>query len=166
MQLPAVHFLPAQLDELQARVADFESALRYGQPTPPLALTADEINILIETNPGLQPFKDKLRVSIVDGHLEGLISVSLADIGLSVFKHRHLHGRATFAVSIQQGTLRVMADQIFIKGKPLPSLIMRRIRQRNLAEKVNQDRRASIALEQLQAIEVRDGKLWVLPRTD
>jgi hypothetical protein len=166
MQLPAAHVPPAQLDELQSRVAAFELALRYGQPTPSLALTADEINILLETNPGLQPFKDKLRVSIVDGHLEGLISISLADLGLPFLRARHLNGKAIFTVLLEHGRLRVVADQIYLKGKPLPALMMRRVRQQNLAEKVNQDPRASIALEQLQAIEVKDGKLWVVPRAD
>ena len=55
--LPTVQMPPAQLDAAQRRLDGFIDAIRGGRPTPPLALTADEINALVGVVPGAQPWR-------------------------------------------------------------------------------------------------------------
>ncbi len=71
---------------------------------------------------------------------------------------------STFGVRLKDGHLRVNAEHLLVKGKPLPRLYMRKIRSQNLAEQVNVDPRASMALESLETVRVEDGKLLIIPK--
>src|SRR5215469_896462 len=48
MPLPTVSLPAEQMSQLQSRVNTFEQAIRQHQDTPPLVLTSDELNALIE----------------------------------------------------------------------------------------------------------------------
>src|SRR5579864_5568721 len=86
MPLPTVSLPPDQMSGLKSRVNAFQQALHQHQQTPPLMLTSDELNALIENDPNLQPLKDKLFVNIVGTQLGGQISVPLDQVGLPFFK--------------------------------------------------------------------------------
>lgn len=164
MPLPTVQMPPEQLDQLQRRIDAFKDAVRSGRPTAPLELSSDEINALIATDPNLRAVKDKLYVMMDDGHLRAQISMPLAQLGLAILKHRYLNGTAAFAVSIQDGNLAVTAQSVHIKGKPLPWIYMDKLRSQNLAANVNNDPHASVALNRLQSIQVKNGKLILVPK--
>src|ERR1043165_2898525 len=53
--IPAVKLSDAETQQVRKRVDDFRSSVRAGKPTPPLELTADEINALIANDPDLTP---------------------------------------------------------------------------------------------------------------
>ena len=57
LPLPTVQLSQPQLDELQQRIERFREAVRQRQPAAPLALTANEINALIATDPDLKELK-------------------------------------------------------------------------------------------------------------
>jgi hypothetical protein len=65
---------------------------------------------------------------------------------------------------MQNGVLVVTPENIVVKGKPLPALYMDKIRTVNLASSFNVDRRAASALSHLQEIQVKDGRLLVVPK--
>jgi hypothetical protein len=165
MPLPVVQMTPQQIDEIHARIDAFKDAVRSGRPTPPLELSSDEINALITSDPSLKAFKGKLYVTIEDGHFKGQLSVPLAQLGLAILKHRFLNGTATFSVAIQDGTLVVLAQSVHVKGKPLPWIYMDKLRSQNLAANVNNDPHASVALNQLQSIKIKNAKLVLAPKT-
>jgi hypothetical protein len=164
MPLPAVQMSPEQIDQVQRRIEAFKDAVRSGRPTSPLELSSDEINALIATDPNLKSVKDKLYVTMEDGHLKGQISVPLAQLGLGILKHRYLNGTAAFSVVIQDGNLVVTAQTVQVKGKLLPWVYMDKLRSQNLAANVNNDPHASVALNRLQSIQVKNGKLILIPK--
>jgi len=86
----------------------------------PLTLTSDEINALIATDPDLQPLKGKLYVTLENEHIKGQLSVSMDEAGLPMFRGRYLNGSGTFSLSLRNGILRLTAQEIAVKGKPLP----------------------------------------------
>src|SRR6266481_2455519 len=69
--LPQVGLSRAQIDEIQQRIEIFRQTVRTGKATPPLTLTADEINALIATDPDLSPLKGKLYVKLSGDQVEG-----------------------------------------------------------------------------------------------
>ena len=128
-----------------------------------LALSGDELNALILTDPNLRALKGQLYVSIEDNQVKGQLSVPTARVGLGVFRHRYLNGSGTFNVSLTNGTLYVSAQNLSVKGKPIPEKYMQQVRRQNLAQSFNDDPKISVGLNKLQSIEVKDGKLVIVP---
>jgi hypothetical protein len=164
--LPTVQMSAAEMDALKQRIDNFQDAVRSGRPTPPLELSADEINALIQTDPNFAGVKGKLYLTIEGSRLKGLVSVSLDDLGLRIFRGRYLNASGTFTVALHGGNLFVTPDVLVVKGKPLPGVYMDKFRSRNLAETLNNNTRASVALNHLQEIRISDGKLILVPKVE
>ncbi|HWX22366.1 MAG TPA: hypothetical protein VN578_20895 [Candidatus Binatia bacterium] len=165
MPVPTLQMSPAEMEQVRHRFQDFLDALRLGRQTLPLALTGDDINAFIATDPDLRALKGKLYVTIEGDRLKGQLSLRLSDLGLPFFKGRYINGTGTFALSLQNSNLWLLPELITVKGKPLPSLYMNKIRRQNLAENVAANPRASSALDHLQSLELKDGKLLLIPKT-
>lgn len=164
--LPSVQMTPAEMEQVKQRVESFQDAVRIGRPTPPLALTPDEINAFIATDPNFARVKGKLYVTIEGDRLKGQVSLPLDDLGLSIFRGRYLNGTGTFDIALRGGGLVVTAETLVVKGKPLPGVYMDKIRSENLAANLNNNPRASVALNHLQEIRVSDGKLVLVPKVE
>ncbi len=164
MSLPTVHLSPAELRQVEDRVDNFRQAVKEHRLTSPLALTPDEMNGLIVSDQDLESLKGKLYVSITNNVLSAQMSVPMEDAGLPLFKGRYLNGTGTFAVSLKSGVLRIVAETFFAKGRPLPEVYMQQVRKQNLARNLNSNPRVSVALDSLQAIDVKDGKLLIVPK--
>jgi hypothetical protein len=164
MPLPKVQLSDEQMDRLRDRVETFRTAVREGQSTAPLELTSDELNALIATDPDLIPLRNHLYVTIDGDRLKAQMSFPAEDLGFERFKGRYVNATGTYSVLVKNGTLDVRADSLVAKGKPLPETAMRQIRSRNLASRLNNDQRVTVGLSKLQSIEVKDGKMVIVPR--
>ncbi len=162
--MPALQMTPEQIERVRQRVEDFRDAVRTGRPTAPLELSGDDINALIASDPDFRELKGKLHVTIDGSQVKSQLSLPLVELGLPRFKGRYLNGTASLGVSFQNGTLLVYAQELVVKGKPLPMVYMDVIRKENLAQKVEEEPRAAAALKQLQEIQVKDGKLIIVPK--
>lgn len=166
MKLPPLELSQPEVQALQRRFSNFSDAVSSGRPTPPLELSADEINGLIANQSDFPGAADKIRVSIRDEHLEAQMSLPLSEIGWSMFKGRYLNGTGTFALKLEDGILHIKAVEISVKGKPLPNVYMEKLRGEDLATGINNNSRASVALNRLQGIEIKDGKLVLVPKME
>lgn len=164
MTLPTVHLPDAQMFELHDRVETFQENVRDGEPTPPLELSADELNALIETDPAMQALKNHLFVYINSNQLSAQISFPAEDLGMIRLKGRYVNARGDFDVALTNEELHVTAESLTIKGKPVPRNIMRQITAENLADRFNQDPKTAVGLRKLKAIDVKDGKLVIVPK--
>src|SRR4051812_33273131 len=147
-QLPTVQMPEAQLFQLHDRVDTFRQAVRDAEPTPPLELSSDDLNTLIETDPAFAALKDHLYVSIKGNELDAQISFPAEDLGLQT---RALYGRfvnasGVFNVSLATNELRIVAESLTAKGKPVPRHFMKQIGSQNLARKFNEDPKAAAGL--------------------
>lgn len=163
-QLPTVQLPQAQMFLLHDRVDTFRDAVRDGDPTEPLALSADELNALIETDPSLAALKNHLFVTINGNQLGAQISFPAEDVGLVRLRGRFVNATGDFHVALTNGELRITAESLSVRGKPIPRNIMREVAAENLADKFNQDPRAAAGLRKLGVIDVKDGKLIVVPK--
>jgi hypothetical protein len=164
MKLPTVQLPEAQMFQLHDRVTTFRDGVRDGDAVEPLELSADELNALIETDPMLAPLKNHLFVIINSNQLSAQISFRAEDVGLMRLQGRYVNATGVFDVAIRTNELQITADSLSVRGKLVPRNIMREVSAENLADRFNQDPKVSAGLKKLQAIEVKDGKLVIVPK--
>jgi hypothetical protein len=157
---------PAELELLRDRVGTFQQAVRAHEPSAALCLGNDEINVLISTELQLRPLKNRVYVHNEGTQLKGWVSFPLGQLGASSLHNRYVNGFGEFKVLLRNGALVVSLEKLTVKGKPVPEWLMKRVRKRNLAEEINKDPRAAVAIERLDAIQVRDGRLVIVPKAD
>ena len=164
MPVPQVRLSRAEIESLESRLEAFRQALEAGKPTGPLTLNAEELNVLVATEPELSAFKNKFYVMLSGDELDGQISLPMEALGLSIFQGRYFNGNGTFSVALQNGRVRLNADSLFTKGKPILDVYLNEIRKHNLADSINGQPRMAAALARLRLITVKDGKLLVVPK--
>jgi hypothetical protein len=163
--LPSVHLPEAQMFQLHDRVATFQDAVRDDEPTGPLELSGDEVNALIETDPALAVLKNRVFVSIEGNQLRAQVSFPAEELGLDALRGRYVNASGVFDAALANDQLRITAESLTAKGKPVPRHVMRRIAGQNLAAKFNEDPRAAAGLKKIQSIEVKNGKLMITPKS-
>lgn len=161
--LPSVDMSDSDMQQVRRRVDTFRDNVRSARPTQPLSLNSDEINALIETDPNLKALKGKVYVTVDGDQVKGQVSVPTSQVGLGIFKHRYINGAGAFNISLTNGTLYLSLQSLAIKGRPIPEKYMQRVRAQNLAQGINDDPKSSAGLNKLQSIEVKDGKLVIVP---
>jgi len=162
--LPVAQLSPAQAQQLRQRVDGFRDALRRGAATPELALSADEINGLIATDPQFGALRGKVYFRMEGDRLQGQISAPLDQLNLPVFRGRYLNGKVTFDVSLKNGVLRVSPQDIEVKGRPLPGVYLDALRKQNLAESFTADPEASQWLQKLETVYLKEDRLVIVPQ--
>ena len=161
--LPTVEATPDEVSNLVARVEAFSRALKEGQRGQELTLTSRDINVLIQKNPGCSELAGKVYANLDGDRIRGEASIPLEKLGES-FKGRWLNGSGTFRVETAAGRLLVFMDQLSVRGKPLPEPFMMGIRGKNLAEEAAKNPKNVEALEKIDSISVRDGKLRIVSK--
>jgi hypothetical protein len=162
--LPSVQLPETAMFQLHDRVDTFRDAVRDGDPTPPLKLSADELNALIETDPGFKALKNHLFVTITNDQLGAQISFRAEDLGLGRLRGRYINATGVFHVMIETNELKITALTLSVRGQPVPRNIMREVAAENLADRFNQDPRAAAAIQKIQSVDVKDGRLVVVPK--
>jgi len=162
--MPAVPLSPEQVSQVEQRFESFRDSVRAGKTVQPLELNSDEVNALILTNTDFQPLKGKLYITLEDSSVKGRISLPMEEAGLKAFHGRYLNGTGTFDLSARDGIVRLTAQSLQIKNRAVPEGYMEKIRLQNLAKDINNDPRTAAALNWIKNIEVKDGKLIVVPR--
>lgn len=162
--LPRLELSPAQLEQVQRRVDAFQDAVSTGRPTPPLELSSDDLNAVIATRADFQALTNKVYLQVAGDKVQAQVSMPMDQFGFRFLKGRYLNGQATFGVSLENGLLRIAPETVTVKGNPLPDAYMQKLKSENLARGVNDNSKASIALNRLEKIEVKGGKVILLPK--
>jgi hypothetical protein len=159
MMLEKVEVSADHLKEVQQRVATFKEALDKQSSAQELALSAEDINTLIAGDPAFREWRDKLFVHIEGDRIQGQLSLPLEEIGWKKLKGRYLNGTATFKCSLEKGALKVVLDDVAVKGKPLPATLRAVLLNRNLVEDARNNPKNANAVQQFDTIKVEGGKL-------
>jgi hypothetical protein len=155
--IPKVEITDDQRKALDERVEAFKAALDKGEAAE-IVLNSDELNALIAEN---EAAKDKVYVTLKGDKVGGLISFPLGEIGLPGTKGRYLNGSGTFKVSLQEGRLLVLIQDLEVNGKNLPPEVKAQIATQNVAENFNRDPKNSAMLRKFESIAVKDGLVTV-----
>jgi len=154
--LPKVEMADSELRALEQRVTIFGNALQQGKPAEPLTLTEREVNALISRKPEMKQLADRVYVSLNANQVKGQVSIPLNGLGWFT-RGRYLNGEAAFKVSLKNGVLIVIADEIKVKGNALPEMFMKEVRKENLAKDAYRDPKAAETIGKLDSIQVQDG---------
>lgn len=161
MLMPTVDFSPEQLRALETRVDQFVNAVENGQPTAPLELTADELNVLIAGDPTWQELGSRAYLTMDGTEIRGKVSISLAAFS---YPGRYINGNGSFTVSLENDLLYVHVLDIAVRGESLPDEILQQIRAENLAKDLNKDPDRAQLLRKLESIKVADGVLRIIAK--
>ena len=152
--LEKVEYSAAEMDALKARLQTFKKALDDGKESAELVLTADDLNALLSLEAQL---RGKLFVRIEDDKLKGEISMPLPDVGPLRLKGRYLNGAAVFRVALEASVLDVRLADVLVQNKPLPAMILRELKGRNLAQEFQTDPRTAADIAKFESIQVTNG---------
>ena len=155
--IESVEVSPEQLNALQKRVAAFKAVLDAQKVSQELALSAEDLNALISSDPSFKDLKNKLFVNIEDDRIKGKVSIPLENLGPFKLKGRYLNGMAAFKVSLESGTLVVLLDELEVKGKSLPPQLLAQFRKQNLAQDAQSNTNTAQVIQKFESIRVKDG---------
>jgi hypothetical protein len=164
--VPALALTAEQINQVQHRVDQFQDALGSGRPTAPLELNSDDLNAIIASRVDFQGLKDKVYLKVEGDKITAQVSLPMEQLGLRIFKGRYLNGEITFSVSVVNGRLRISPSMVTVKGKPLPETYLEKLRGENFASGINDSPKASVALNRLEKVEVKDGKVILIPKEE
>jgi len=153
MLVEKVEYPPAKLDALRGQLTAFMEALDKGTNQVELVLTADDLNALISQEKELQ---GKLFVR-VDDRIKGELSLPLQDIGPLKLKGRYLNGAVIFKVALANGALDVRLDDVTVKGKPLPGMLLSEFKKQNYAQEFQNDPQTATNLAKFDSIQITNG---------
>lgn len=162
--VPAVHMPEAALQQLRDRIRMFGEGVDQGKPMAPLTLSEAEVNALLATAPEVKFLNERASVTLTSSNVHAQVSLPTDELGLRMMKGRYLNATGTFTVGLEDGRLVVHVKSLTAKGKPFPEAFMRRFRDQNLAEKVNDDPKIQAALSKLQEIRTEEGQVTIIPK--
>ncbi len=113
MALPVTKLPEPELKALKDRVQDFKKATEEGRAET-LTLTSDEVNALLESEP---QFAGKFALTIDQDKLKGQMSYPF---DLPHFGRRYVNGKATFRVSLEDGTCKFTSRISRSRASPCP----------------------------------------------
>jgi len=153
-----------ELKALKDRVAAFNSAVDAHSNTPPLVLTAREINGLLASDSDLKDYKDKFYVSLDGDTIKGQVSLpldGLVKLPVVDLKGRYLNGSGTFKASVEDGALSVYVEDLEVRGKPLPAEFMKGLQAQNLAQGFNNNPNAQQPFKKYDSVQVTNSTLII-----
>lgn len=127
------------------------------------SFTADDLNALVATVPEAGEARGRAFFTIDGDQLSALASLPLDEVpGLA---GRYLNAaQIRLELGCENGVLRLQAQEVTVKGTPLPAPLMNRLRRLNLAEPLNRSPEAAAVLQRLDSVAVRDGRVVVRVR--
>jgi hypothetical protein len=164
LTMPKVEMTDAEFQVLQEKMKSFGNALEQGKPVEPLKLNERDLNALIALSGKTKELADKVHVSLNGNQVKGMVSIPLSGLGW-LGKDRYLNGDATFKVSLENGVLIVTAEEIRVKGVPIPEAIMSQLRRENLAKEAYKDPKNAEAIRKFDSIQVEDSQVTVKARS-
>lgn len=163
IQMPAVRLSSEETRRLRERIDQFSKAVDTGKATEPLTLTSDEVNAWIASEPGTEAFRGHMYVAFEGDQIKAQVSIP-AETVLRPLRGRYINGIGIFRTGLHDGALELYAESLSTKGRPLPENIMRHVRTQNFALQLNSDPNFSAAVSKLQNVQVKDGKLIIVPK--
>ena len=145
------------------RFRDFIIAVERGDETGSFALSADDINALLEFEDLLREFHGMARVDIRDDRLMAEISVPL-DLFNERFEGRYLNGTGELSVEMKDDRLTVNIDRLEVGGQNIPEEFMNEIRKNNLVETLLQDPSLERFMGLVKSVKVEDGRVVIEPK--
>lgn len=165
IQFEEIVMSDADREALKNRINEFNQARGKTNQPVELALTGDEVNVLISEAKSKHVLAEKIRISIEDDKLIARASVPLEEFSklplLSRLKDRHLNANVNVGIALEEGVAALSIASAEVNGQPLPQEIIDAIEREMAVKDVMNDPEIRNQLNQLDWIRVEDGKLRI-----
>jgi hypothetical protein len=160
--VPAVEGVAEKFPELKERWDAYSLLFLHPErDIPSFDLTGEDLNVFASR---FGPFGKNSFVEIVEGRFRIQFSAPLDATRNASLQGRYLNGVAMLTPKMTNGQLRIALDTLEANGKALPDWMLRRLRQTNWAERLNERPEFDLTLRALQRIDLTPGKLTLHPR--
>jgi len=162
------------------KAKDFIAAINKDEPTETLVLSGPEFNFLLAdlvvisevksagkntSSHEAEEIKNYVRehflLDIENDTLVGEVSIPLEWIG---HPDMFFNGSAAFQIMFRDNRLNVNLVALSARGVDAPDEVIAALSNENLAEGLENDKQAAEFLEKLESIEIKDNKLFLVPK--
>jgi hypothetical protein len=169
--IPTVQLPPAQQRSMaNALVQQFEAAANHRGPDE-LVLGEDELNVLIAQSSDLRLFQRRVYLQPQGDELKAYISMPLDQfkpwqefarkMGGTNYAGRYLNGIAYAGIAVTNGILKLEPRKMVIAAKALPNEFIKQFPWQTLTQPINENTNFHAALERVEAISIKEGKVHV-----
>ncbi len=167
-KLPTVVYTDTEIEELEDRIDSFSESLTNQEPALRLELTDDDINALVAARGEFPDGQPPVHIQIEGDEVRAQLSVPLDIIaektGLELVRGRFLNGEGAMKISIVNGRIEAYLQDLEVNGKQVPEDLMKQVRKENMARDTRLSPKEREALERFERIEIKDGKLIIVPK--
>ena len=150
-----------QYPAIKKRVEDFVEDFKQGTAKESLALSAADINTLIQYEPELSALKDHISIEIEKENIEGRFSAPLEGLG---FADRYINGTIRFTCSLAGDLMNATIESLTINGTSLVENGSYELRKEVLIGKIIERGGSADAVKAIDQIYVKDGYLIIVPK--
>lgn len=161
--LPTVEMPADEVQSLIDRVDQYAKDLRAGNPLPPLTLTQDQVNALLQNQPDVKgEFGGHVYVTFEgDNKVKCQLSVPMDWIpGLG---GRYFNGTGTFETQIQDGRFTIFLESAEVKGEPVPEAQVAQLKSKNFAEDLFSNPDARKLIDNVKSLSITGDKVTIVP---
>ncbi len=162
---------PEAIAAASAKYDAFQAGLKEGGTPVPLALTAEEINLLLFNHPQFAQSSGMLRVDIADDKLRSQVSVDFDSLPLpeGFFKKtlggKFFNGEVGVSLGMVAGRPAIYIEDLAVNGAPVPAPFMEGFRSQNLLDEMKKnDPSATTFFDKLEDMKIENGQLILVPK--
>lgn len=167
--IPQLNLSPAEEDRIARDLARNAQRAATGEDSRELALSEQELNVLLGQSPDLKAYRQQIYLQPEGGKLKAKMSVPLDQfqhwkslgrkIGSTSLTNRYLNGTALLSIGVTNGALAVSITNLVVNGENLPAEFTSRIEGQNFAQPINNNPELQAALQKIQNITVKDSQV-------
>jgi hypothetical protein len=169
--LPKLNLSPAEEQRIADELSESAQRAARGQGGGQITLGEQELNVLLGQSAEVKPFRDQIYIQPEGDVLKAQMSLPLDQfehwksftrkIGGSDLTNRFLNGTAFLDLSVTNGGLSMAITNLIVNGETLPQQFITRIQGQNFAQTVNSNPALQSALQRVQDVSVKDGRVVI-----
>lgn len=146
----------SELQAVHTRIHRFLDDSEKSIPTPPLVLSAAEVNSLIQTDERLNILKDRLRIELYNGQIHALVSMPLDMLNRP---DRYLNGSAILTLDHNKKGPQLYLEHFEVHGKTMPEELMKQLRTVDLVQEAGRKSENRDFIELLDRIQIQNNQI-------
>lgn len=159
---------PVNSKETIDKLDNFLNSLKDNKPTDSLALTAEEINQLLNYYPdsAINELAKIVSITSITDKINGIYTIDLNDFPNDAGKGKFFNSEATYAFNVKDGQLFVYMTKVIARDKELPEKFLNRLNMLLLQwlNSYNPGTDKTTLLSKIERVGVSEGKLIIQPK--
>lgn len=162
---------PEAIASAKSEFDAFQAGLQQGGNPVPLALTAEEINLILFNHPQFAQMAGMARVDIVDDKLRSQVSIDFDTLPIpeGFFKKalggKFFNGEVGLSIGMVAGRPAIYVEDLSVNGAPVPAPFMEGFRSQNLLEEMKKNNPSSTTFfDKLEDMRIENGELILVPK--